>query len=131
MRNVIIGICFLISSVCIADDPISNLTHRLNSEIGGMWMNGVPRVNLPSNSTPTQVVACAARAWGITTGTNDTLRIIEIRTVQLSVGQGEPWMAAFIECASGKKILLFCYDGHDYMWARFYDVKTSAERYWH
>ena len=126
MRTAVGGICLLVGSACLADDPISNLTQRLNSE-NGMWANGAqPRFSLPSNSAPTQVIAKAAQAYHVTTGTNDNLRILEIRTVHLNYTLGgSNWEAALVEGVSGKKILLFHCVSDDRWWIRFFDVEDA------
>lgn len=127
MRNVTIAICLLAGSMCLADDPISDLTQKLNAEVGGLWVNGMqPSFAVPSNATPTQVVMAAAQAWRINSKTNDTLRILEIRTVTLPSVFQSHWMAALIECSSGRKILLFCPEGNDHWWTRFYDANENT-----
>ena len=129
LRNAIVVVCLVAGAACRADDAISNLTRRLNSEIGGLWMNGAqPSFALPSNSTPAQVVARAAQAWRMTQGTNGTLRILELRTVQLNGPMGSPWMAAFVECASGKRVLLFRSEGDGRWWTRFFDVEEDGPK---
>ena len=133
MRNVVMAICLLVGSACLADDPISNLTQRLKSQTrGGLWMNGsYPSFTMPSNSLPTQVVVRAAQAWRIVAGTNDALRIIEMRAIELNGPSGEPLTAALVECNSGRKILLFRLEGKGQLWTRFYDVpeeKPASKR---
>ena len=137
MRNLILVIGLYLCSVCRADyqvsnlgDSISNLTTWLNSEggEGGLWSNGlISRIGLSSNSSPTQVVVKAAAVWRIASGTNDTLRILEIRTIEMRNVHGSSWIAALVECSSGKKILLFHFEGRlDDWWTRFYNVKDEG-----
>ena len=133
LRHVGMAICLLAGAVCVADDPISDLTERLKSQTrGGLWMNGIqPSFTMPSNSLPTQVVVKAAQAWRIVAGTNDALRIIEMRAIELNGPSGEPLTAALVECNSGRKILLFRLEGKGQLWTRFYDVpeeKPASKR---
>jgi hypothetical protein len=105
----------------------SKQAQKLNAEVGGLWVNGTqPSFAVPSNATPTQVVMAAAQAWRINSKTNDTLRILEIRTVPLPSVFQSHWMAALIECSSGRKILLFCPEGNDHWWTRFYDATENT-----
>lgn len=128
LRNANMAICLLVGSVCLAGDPISNLTERLKTQTrGGLWMNGAqPSFTMPSNSLPTHVVVKAAQAWRIIQETNDTLRILEIRKVEINGPPELPLTAALVECDAGKKIILFRFEGDGHLWTRFYDVPADG-----
>jgi len=135
MKTILMHTCLavglLVGASCSADDGISNLTKRLNSEAGGLWMNGTqPAFSLSSNSSPTQVVAAAVRAWRVANGTNDAVRILEVRPVQLNVTSGSPWTAVLLECAAGRKILLYCHESKDHWFTRFFDVEDEGGAAW-
>jgi len=40
MKRILITIVLMITSTCLADDPIAALTADLNSQAGGLWLNG-------------------------------------------------------------------------------------------
>ena len=116
--------CCLAFTACFAEDPISKLTQRLNSEPGRLSMNGAyPAFVLSSNATSTQVIFRAAEAYRFIARTNNTLRILEIRRVDLDGPLGSPWWAALVEYDARKKVLVFRYVGNDNWWTRFYDLK--------
>ena len=122
MRAIAIAAIVAVASGCLAGDPIGKLATRLNSQIGGLWMNGMqPSFTVASNAPPAEVVGAAAKAWRMVQGTNE-LAIVEIREVKLTGPLGPPWRAALLKTPSGRKILLFRSQGKDHWWTRFYDV---------
>lgn len=122
MRAIAIAVIMAVASGCFAGDDIDKLVTRLNSETGGLWMNGgQPSFNVASNAPPAEVIGAAAKAWRIAQGTNE-LTIVGIREVQLTGPLGPPWRAALLKTPSGTKILLFRFQGKDHWWTRFYDV---------
>jgi len=124
-RATIITAMLIAGTTSLAGDAISNLVNRLNAKADGagiLWMNGAqPSFKLSSNSTPPEVVHHSAIAWRVIKNTNDVLRIIEIRPVDVGSSLGAQWMAAEIEVNSSKKVLLFRSIGVDRWWTRFYD----------
>ena len=116
-----------VASGCLAADPIEKLATRLNSETGGLWMNGVqPSFTVASNAPPAEVIGAAAKAWRMVQGTNE-LTIVEIREILLTGPLGPPWRAALLKTPSGTKILLFRFQGKDHWWTRFYDVPKKEQ----
>jgi len=123
MKLLLITLALLITDVARAEDPISNLVLRLNSEFGGLWINGTqPSYNIESNDAPREIVVKVAKAWRICEITNSTSQITEIRDVQIAGPIGE-WKAALIDCDVGLKVLLFSRLEGGRWWTRFYDEK--------
>lgn len=128
MKPLLIALSLLISDIAKGDDLISNLVLRLNSEIGGLWINGVqPRYNIESNDTPKAVVAKIAKAWRICDITNTSRQIHEIRNVQINGPIGD-WKAVLIDCDTGMNVLLFSRLEGGGWWARFYDGEEIRGR---
>ena len=123
MKSLLSTLGLLIAHIASAGDPISNLVLRLNSEIGGLWINGIqPRYDIGSNDVPRDIVVKVAKAWRECEITNSTSQIVEIRDVHISGPIGE-WKAALIDCDTGKKVLLFSHLQGGGWWTRFYDEK--------
>ena len=125
--NVIAVYLFVGATVSVlAGDPIDVLTTKLNSD--PMWPNGeAPRISLPSNAAPKEVVASAAKMWGFDSGHIKTYQVLGVRKMRLD---GMPdCSAALIESDLGRKILLFRYEQHgkrSFWWTRFFAVPLEA-----
>jgi len=108
-------------------DAIDALVTKINAT-QWMWINGIyPIIELPSDSTPDQVLTAAVKVTGFDQGHIKTYKIHDIREVQLNTGQPETYSAALVESEFGPKIFLFKPEKNNRWWTRFYDVEEEKQ----
>jgi hypothetical protein len=101
-------------------NPIESLTRSLN-ETGGMWINGVsPLLDLPQTATGDEVLLKIIAVNRL--GTN--VRSLELRKdwpIQVAASGGDRFTAALVETDSGKRIILFRWEGNTW-WSRVFEL---------
>ncbi len=135
MKNTPITLLFLIlasfvgAKTAIAD-PIDNLVKKVNASYGE-WLNGiVPRISLPPDAKPTEVIAEAVKQYGssnLPEGFIKTYQIREVRQVEINT-ELETYSAALVQSKLGTKIFLFKPQKDNQWWVRFYDVPNDELR---
>jgi predicted Ser/Thr protein kinase len=100
--------------------PIESLTRSLN-QTGGMWINGLsPSLDLPQTATGDEVLLRIIAENRL--GTN--VRTLELRKdwpIQVAASGGDHFTAALVETNSGKRIILFRWEGNTW-WSRVFEL---------
>ena len=100
--------------------PIESLTRSLN-QTGGMWINGLsPSLDLPQTATGDEVLLRIIAENRL--GAN--IRTLELRKdwpIQVAASGGDHFTAALVETNSGKRIILFRWEGNTW-WSRVFEL---------
>ena len=105
-------------------DPIDTLVKRLHAG-RGFWQNGgSPKIDLPQDAEPEEVIAAAIRWQSFDQGMIKSYQIDEIRYVDLwdFNAKKEQYTIALLKTEFGPKAIVFNFKTFDRWWARFYPV---------
>ena len=118
---------FLILTCCLLivaakhKDEIDSLVDRLNHQ--PLWINGMfPELKLPKSATPEEVIAECLKMVGFAKGHLKWHNVVKIREVDIATAHPMKYSAALIDTDSGKKIILFRFEGARW-WTRVFDVE--------
>ncbi len=119
-----------LTSTChTGSDSIDRLVQKLNSDIGGLWINGTyPIIRLPANAKAEEVLAQAVKMTGFDKGNIKTYKIRKVRRIKLNAIGMENCSVALVESDLGTKIFLFRYEGKTSWWTRFYDASDNKTK---
>jgi hypothetical protein len=132
LRQWLCGIAIAIAAVLVAahftrPDPIDRLVADY-SKSQGFFENGMSRpIELPAGAAPEAVIK---EALGINDSDKEglaSLKILEIRRVQIKDAQEDSYTAALVNTPGGKKIVLFSYAGNSGWWSRILDPNRTND----